>query len=308
MERIVIAGATGTIGMALINKCISEKVEALILVRPDSRRKEQIPSDSKIRVIECGLEDMQSAAQQKWIETVGKCSVFYHLAWNGTFGESRNNMYLQNRNVKYTLDAVELARRLGCHTFVGAGSQAEYGRVEGKLNSSIPTYPENGYGIAKLCAGQMSRIRCHQLGMKHIWTRILSVYGPYDSENTMIMSTIRQLLHRERPSLTKGEQYWDYLYSEDAANALLLLGNKGISDKIYCIGSGQTMPLAAYIDQLRDAIDPQLPLGYGDIPYAPLQVMSLCADIGELMRDTGFVPRVTFEDGIRNTINWVKSR
>ena len=55
--------------------------------------------------------------------------------------------------------------KLGCYKFIGAGSQAEYGRVEGKLTALTLTFPENGYGIAKLCAGQMSRILCEQKNM-----------------------------------------------------------------------------------------------------------------------------------------------
>ena len=63
--------------------------------------------------------------------------MFYHFGWDGTFGNSRNNMYGQNLNVKYALDAVKAAKATGCHTFVGAGSQAEYGRFEGKLSANI---------------------------------------------------------------------------------------------------------------------------------------------------------------------------
>lgn len=73
------------------------------------------------------------------------CSII--LAGIGTFGNSRNNMYGQNLNVKYALDAVEAAFALGCDTFIGAGSQAEYGRYEGSLNESVPAFPENGYGL-----------------------------------------------------------------------------------------------------------------------------------------------------------------
>ena len=65
-------------------------------------------------------------------------------------------MELQNNNVKYALQAVKAAKELGCTRFVGAGSQAEYGRVEGTLTPDTPAFPENGYGIAKLCAGQMT--------------------------------------------------------------------------------------------------------------------------------------------------------
>lgn len=308
MNRIVITGATGAIGMALIQKCIESSVQAVIFVNPDSKRKNRIPQNPLLNVVECGLSEMSTFDATKLREQYGSCDVFYHFAWAGTFGDARNNMAIQECNIKYTLDAVELAHRLGCHTFIGAGSQAEYGRVEGKLCSTTPTNPENGYGIAKLCAGQMSRIHSHQLGMKHIWTRILSIYGPYDGCNTMVMSTIDKLLRNEIPSFTKAEQQWDYLYSGDAAQAMLLLGDKGCDGQTYCIGSGQTKLLSEYIGTIRDLTAPDMQLKFGEIPYSPQQVMYLCADIGELSRDTGFKPQVTFEEGIRKTMDWVKNQ
>ena len=57
---------------------------------------------------------------------------------------------------------------------------------------------------------------------------------------------------------------------------------------------------------MRDAIDPALPLGFGQVPYAPNQVMHLEADLTALRQDTGFAPRTLFETGIRETIAWVR--
>ena len=152
----------------------------------------------------------------------------------------------------------------------------------------------------------MTRIECQKLKIKHIWMRILSIYGPYDGEKTMITSTIRKLLAGEVPEFTKGEQLWDYLYSKDAGRAMLLLGQKGVDGRIYPIGSGKTKPLHEYIELMRDAIDPELLLAIGAIPYAPKQVMHLCADISQLTEDTGFVPEISFEEGIKETIEWAK--
>ena len=152
---------------------------------------------------------------------------FSILHGHGTIGEQRNDLYMQNLNIKYTLDAVELAQRLGCNTFVGAGSQAEYGRVEGVISESTPARPENGYGIAKLAAGQMSRILANQYNMKHIWTRIFSVYCPYNDKSTMIMQSISKMVkEKSSPEYTKGEQIWDYIYSKDVAEALYLIAEK----------------------------------------------------------------------------------
>lgn len=108
---------------------------------------------------ECGYAlQISHGLREAAVELDDSCDAFFHLAWTGTVGAARNDMFQQNKNVEYALEAVELAASLGCKIFVGAGSQAEYGRVEGKLCADTPVFPENGYGIAKLCAGQMTRI------------------------------------------------------------------------------------------------------------------------------------------------------
>lgn len=302
MKRIIVTGATGAVGMALIQECIQKEIEILVFTREDSKRNANIPVHPLVQIIDCPLERLATIEN-----TTGKTyDVFYHFAWEGTTGTARNDMYLQNRNVRYALDAVKAAKRFGCHTFIGAGSQAEYGRVEGMLKPDTPVFPDMGYGIGKLCAGQMTREYAHQLGMKHIWVRILSVYGPYDGVQSMIMSTIQKLIQGEVPQFTKGEQMWDYLYSGDAGSAFHLIGKYGIDSSIYILGTGQAKPLKEYIEIIREVVNPEAELEFGAVPYSERQVMYLCADIERLQQDTGFMPQVSFEEGIRRTLEWYK--
>lgn len=299
--KVVISGPTGAIGMALLNYCINQKEEVLLLCHKGSERQKQIPSHPLIKVVYADLEEYQNLDNL----TENEWDIFYHFAWKGTIGSARNEVNIQLNNIKYTLEAVSLAKRLGCKTFIGAGSQAEYGRIEEKLSGDTPVFPENAYGMAKLAAGQMSRLLCEQLEMRHIWIRVLSIYGPYDGKQSMVMSTIKQLLEKETPIFTKGEQQWDYLYSKDAARALYLLGKFGKDKKVYCLGSGKTKSLKEYIFQIRNAINPELNVRMGEIPYSEKQVMYLCADIKELQNDVGFAPEISFEKGIKETIEYV---
>jgi nucleoside-diphosphate-sugar epimerase len=305
-KRVIITGPTGAVGMALIQKCIAEKTEVLALCHKGSKRIADIPENLFVTVKEADLSEfhkLQPAENEKY-------DAMFHFGWMGTTGAARNDMELQCRNIEYTIDAVRLAQRFGCKFFIGAGSQAEYGRTESNLTSQTPVFPENGYGMAKLCAGEMSRELCHQLGIKHIWVRILSVYGPYDGPNTMISSAIRTMLEGKKMKFTAGEQKWDYLYSKDAAEALWRLWKKGTDGKVYVLGSGSIKTLKEYIQEIYCAVLEINPNAgrpcFGEIPYIDGQVMYLGADIRELTEDTGFMPEVSFADGIREVIAGIR--
>lgn len=303
IQTAVVTGPTGAIGIALCEKLLRENVTVYAVCRPGSSRIKDLPKAEALHVVECDAKELATLPQK--MEGVS-VDAFFHFAWAHTIGQGRNDMPAQIENIQSTIDAVRAAKALGCQVFLGAGSQAEYGRVEGLLKSDTPAFPENGYGMAKLCAGQMSRVEAKALDIDHVWVRILSVYGPHDGPMTMISGTIRKLLAGERPALTAGIQRWDYLYAGDAADAFYLAACHGKNGAVYPLGSGQAMPLKDYIIQMRDAIDPALPLGLGEVPYGPLQVMHLQADISALQADTGFAPKTPFAEGIRRTMDWVK--
>ena len=302
ISRAIVTGPTGAIGIALCLELARHGIRVFAVCRPGSCRRDAIPCHENISVVDCDMSQLY-----RLVELIPDgADAFFYLAWEHTIGSGRNDMKSQIRNISYTIDAVHAAAALGCRIFVGAGSQAEYGRAEGILRPDTPCCPENGYGMAKLCAGQMSRAECHKLGMDHIWARVLSIYGPGDGPNTMISSVIRQLMEKKKPSLTEGVQKWDYLYSGDAARAFRLLAVYGADGKIYPMGSGEVRSLREYAEILRDTVDPDLELGFGLVPYSALQVMHLQADISQLKADTGFVPTVSFEEGIRLTVNEYK--
>ena len=132
------------------------------------------------------------------------------------------------------------------------------------------------------------------------------MYGPHDKAHTMVMSTILKMLDGQRVQFTKGDQIWDYIYNKDAARAFRMIAEQGKDGTVYCFGSGKTRRLREYIEAIRDAVDPQIELGIGELPYYPNQVMHLEADISSLTADTGFIPEYSFEDGIQETVAWAQ--
>lgn len=285
------------IAAALIQYAQQKGDEVLAIVRPHSPRRAALPQG--VRVLECELKDYAAFSPDV------RGDIFFHLAWDKTSVAGRDDVAVQERNISYTLDAVALASRMGCQAFVGAGSQAEYGRAAygQKLSPAAPCNPESGYGIAKYAAGKLSRLACEKLGLRHGWARILSVYGKGDAKTTLISYLIDCFRRGETPVLTKCEQIWDYLYAEDCAAALYAIGLRGVHGKAYPVGSGRPRPLSEYVKAVRDAVRPESDICFGGKDYYPHQPMYLAADISELSQDTGFAPRYTFEEGIALTVN-----
>jgi nucleoside-diphosphate-sugar epimerase len=291
------------IGVSFIQECLQNHTEVVALVRRDTKKLDRLPSSSLLSVYPCNLDELTSFS----LPSAGAYDAFYHFAWGYTDKENRLNPDFQLMNVSTTQNAIKLASRLGCKKFIGAGSQAEYGKYNEPIHWSARVSPDSAYGIAKYAAGKLAAITAKKLGIDYIWTRIFSVYGYYDMPTTMIMSSIDSMLKGISPPLTACEQIWDYLFCEDAARAFYLLGEHGKTQTIYNVGSGIGKKLLDYVYSIRDAIDPNLTVNLGQVPYSKDQLMHLCADISNLTEDTGFLPKVSFEQGIKKTIDWYKN-
>ena len=296
MDKIIVTGATGAVGSAVVRRALANGISVTCIGHQGSKRLGNLPQDERLCIVECNLSDY------KTLQLEGAYDAFIHLAWEKTFGASRDDAEVQTRNIQYTLDAVQLAARCGCKVFVGAGSQAEYGVQSVDLTPDLPVKPESGYGIAKYAAGKLSAMLCKSLGMRQCWVRILSVYGPNDGENSLISYLIREFKAGNSPQLTKCEQMWDYLYADDAADAILAVAERGKDGKAYPLGSGKGRRLSEYVNDIRQAVNPAIDVQFGAKDYYPHQPMHLVADIRALTEDTGWKPEVSFMDGIKKTI------
>jgi nucleoside-diphosphate-sugar epimerase len=300
--KAVVTGASSMIASALIRLLVGEGHEVYALCRPGSNKLDNIVENERVHIVQADISDITAVGQ-----SIGcGCDAFFHFAWGGTSGAQRNDSRIQSENIRFTLDAVELAHSLGCSVFVGAGSQAEYGRVDGRISPETPVFPENAYGAAKLAAGQLSRIACAKYGIKHVWARILSVYGIGDNDFTITVSSLKKMLAGQTAQFTPAEQMWDFLYCDDAARAFYLMAQRGKDGAVYTLGSGQARPLKEYINIMRSVSGTDGDVQIGALPYNDKQVMYLCADISALTADTGFVPQVSYEEGIKETVKWLK--
>ena len=299
--RVFLTGASGFVGSFFLRNLLSSdayKVCVLLRNPKDAWRIQDLLPNVKVIVGELDRLDPIEAELADFAP-----QAFVHLAWNGVFGAERNDPS-QWRNVISTMELVELANKLAVENWIGLGSQAEYGPCQNKIDELCPTKPTTLYGASKLAAQLLSERLCAEYGIRHAWLRLFSSFGPTDNPQWLIPYLTKSLLARERPKLTAAEQLWDYIYVEDVAGGIKAVLDSKNAQGVFNLGSGKAYSLKNIIEKIRDLIDPQLSLGFGEVQYRPDQVMHLQADISRLNQATGWLPKLDMDQAIRETVAW----
>ena len=287
---IVLTGATGFLGKALCHELKENGHSVTAIIRPESSEKaEYLEADKRIMLSLNNLEQLS-----------GNYQVFFHLAWNGSGGEERNDYHTQLENLIYMEKALKAAKNCGCHKFIGAGSQAEYGVIHERTTEykTVPA-PSIMYGAAKLSCLHMGRVLAEQLGISFVWPRIYSVYGPRKNDPTLLGYVARTLRAGKIPELSRCENMWDFMYITDFARAMRMLAETSDTEGIYHIASGKTGKLKHFVEQLRDAIRPDIKLGFGMKQTDLNRTFWLEPDVSRL-EELGFRCMTTFGNGIQN--------
>ncbi len=299
--RCLVTGASGHLGSFLTTRLLSEGHEVIALVRPESDLWRLAEVIERVKLISADLANIASAAPA--IERA-KPEAIFHLAWQGVTSNFRNSTEQITSNVKGSLELFEMARTAGGKLWLGVGSQAEYGPHETVLTEETPVHPVTAYGVGKLGVGLLTKKLCELTGMRYVWLRLLATYGPKDDERHLIPSVIRRLLKGERASLTSGEQKWDYLYVEDAAEAIYRAAVTEDAEGIFNLSSGEAHTVRSIVERIRNLIDPSASLGFGELATSPDQIRHLQADITKLEAATGWTPRTSLDEGLRRTVEW----
>ena len=302
-SNVVITGATGFIGSAILSELIADGARVTVLLRPDSNLGRLAAMKGFETVIYTRLLDSRTINDL----AERKPDIFIHCGWRGVGGGERNEAFQITNNIPMTLDTVELAATAGCRQWIGLGSQAEYGNQNCRMNEDVPLQPTTLYGKAKLAAGIAALALCEARKMAGVWLRVFSTYGPNDAPYWFIPYVIQEFLAGRAPKLTKCEQLWDYLYVRDAARAVTAAAN-GATSGVFNLGSGSSRPLRDYIETIRSELGALLEPLYGSIPYRPDQVMHLEADISRLKLATGWEPETSLIEGVRQTVTFELSR
>ncbi len=302
MKRVFITGATGFIGYHLTKELLRHGVEVFVLIREDSCDISKIETIAGLHVIR---GDMEHILELPSICREREFDAFYHLAWKGASGPLRTDCAVQIDNIKWTCDAMEAAKALGCKKFIVSGTVCENqcdAIVKEKqfINSSY-------YLQAKKTAYELVRNQSLNQGISLAWCQFHHPIGVFNKKEQLIANTIMKLLHNEPMKFGLAQTLFDAISVEDLAMGFYLAGACELSSDKCFIGSGTPRKLSEYLEELKKIINPGGILQYGCIKEVQLPMEDNWLDISALQKDTGYVPRHSFQETVLEMKDWMEN-
>lgn len=302
MKNVIITGADGFVGSYTVAHFIKEGCNVLALDMGAVSRRLQ-PSE-QLTYMQCDITDINGMLAK--IEK-GKYDTFVHFAWAGSAGEARIDYILQMQNALNTVECLKAAKELGCSRFVCAGSIMEY-EVEAAIHSQ-GTHPGMGYiyGMGKHIAHCMCKSVAANIGIDLLWPMITNAYGVGELSPRFVNTTLRKIINKEPLHFTAGTQNYDFVYVSDVAQAFYKVALNGNPFCEYMIGSGDAKPLREFIIEMVGACGPDRTPLFGDIPFTGTNMPLSTFSIADVKADCGFEPEVSFAQGTKMTMEWLKT-
>lgn len=299
MKTAVITGANGFIGKHLIRYLISRGYYVYGVVRDGKKIKSDTSDCKNMQYVKCALHEYERLPS-----LIERCDLFFHLAWQGVSDKYSKDYATQLDNVKYACEAVAAAHNMHCKKFIFASSIMEF-EVAALMQTETDAGPRNVYSACKQAASYLTRITANQLGIEYCSAIISNVFGPEEFSDRFVITTVRNMISNTAMEFSAGTQMYDFIYIDDAADILYRIGEFGQNNKRYYIGSRQIIPLREYIEKIRQVVNPEYPLHFGNGAYVGVSIdynTAMCFAEDEL----GDKSITSFEEGIQKTADWLK--
>ncbi len=303
LNKAIVTGANGFVGSAVVKELLANNIEVIAIDLEGCCN--NLPESNLLTFIPCSIDSISDIESD---ERVKSCDVFYHFAWVGSAGPARADCGLQLDNARWTIDCLRTAHNIGCCSFVCAGSIMEQETMAAVYTNGNKPGAGYIYGSGKLVAHTMAASVATQLDINLIWANITNSYGPGELSPRLVNTTLRKIIAGEEPTFTSGVQNYDFIYITDVARAFRLLGEHGHTHCTYVIGSGNAKPLKNFLLEMKEAVSPELDFIFGDIPFTGINMPVEKFSIDLLKEHTGFTPEVSFAEGTKRTMAWIKEQ
>ena len=332
MKKILITGAAGFIGFFLGRRLLADGWEVVGIDNLNDyydpslkeARLAELAGEKNFTFIRCDLADrpkMDELFREQRFEVVvnlaAQAGVRYSL--------ENPNSYVDS-NVVGFVNLLEGCRHYGVEHLVFASSSSVYGgntKVPFSVADSVD-HPVSLYAATKKSNELMAHCYSHLYGLHATGLRFFTVYGPWGRPDMAYFLFTRAILAGLPIKVfNNGEMLRDFTYIDDIIEGVVRVighpprprpdwdranpdpGSSWAPYKVYNIGNNQQETLMHFIEVLEDCLGKKAEKEF--LPMQPGDVRQTYADVDDLVRDVGFRPATTIEQGLARFVEWYRA-
>ncbi|GMU87361.1 MAG: dTDP-glucose 4,6-dehydratase [Ignavibacteriales bacterium] len=310
MKRILVTGGAGFIGSNFVNLMLNEHQDYFIV------NLDKLTYAGNLE----NLKESEKSPNYKFIKgDIGNAELVdyifseYEIQYVINFAaESHVDRSILGSGVFYKTNVLgtnvllEASRRHKVEKFVHVSTDEVYGSLgeSGKFTETTPLSPNSPYSSSKAGSDIMVQAFFHTYGFPGVITRCSNNYGEFQFPEKLIPLMVINAMHNKKlPVYGDGLNVRDWIYVHDHNRAIDLVFQKGRPGEVYNIGADSERKNIEIVKLILSA------LGKGEdlIEYVkdrPGHDRRYAIDSTKIETELGWKPRVTFEQGMRRTIEW----
>jgi UDP-glucose 4-epimerase len=310
-EAFVVTGGAGFIGSHVAERLLRDHPAATVRVLDNfsTGAMGNLPfaasAGTRLEVVRGDVRDL--AAVEHAVR--GAAVIFHQAAMRSVPRSVADPLGANENNVTGTLHVLEAAKRAGVRRVVYASSSSVYGdRPELPKREDQPPAPISPYAVSKAAGEQYAAVWTRLYGVETVGLRYFNVFGPRQDPASEYAAVIPRFILwalRGAPLEVHGDgrQSRDFTYIDNVVEANLLAARAPkASGEAFNVGCGDRVSLLDIIARLEKLLGRALerrhtPSRAGDVPHT-------LADVGKAGRLLGYAPAVTFDEGLRRTLDY----
>ncbi len=303
-KKILITGGAGFIGSHLVKRLHNLQSKVYVTVKYNSIIDNPRLAGiwDKINIIETDLRNQDS------VSDLAKTNfdLIFHLAAYNHVGDSFKHILENiNSNLISTINLLNSGPKY--KKFIHVGTSEIYGHQKIlPFNEKEKPNPMSPYALSKYSSELFTILKSKQSKTEILCVRPFNTFGPYQSEKAVIPEIIMKCLNNQTIFTTKGKQTREFNFVENIIDGLLLLNQK-VSKSIdpINIGSNKPITIKSLVKKIHKMTNSKSKLKIGHLKYRPNEIWKMSAN-NKIILSKGWRPKVSFDDGLKLTINWYK--
>ena len=313
--RILLTGAAGFIGSTLAERLLREGrrvvgVDSFDPFYPEVQKRENLAAALSSEAFTLVRADIRDAAAMRRIFAEERPDALVHLAaLAGVRPSLERPAEYTDVNVGGTAVLLEAAVRHGAPRVLFASSSSVYGeREDGPFRESDPVErPVSPYAATKRAGELIAHAFHHATGLSVTCARIFTAYGPRQRPDLAIRKFAdRMLAGKSIPVFGDGTALRDFTYVDDLVEGLVRAVDTDLGYALLNFAGGRTISVLEVIEALESELGVPAQIDWQSEQTG--DVRRTWGDIQAARAALGYDPRVSFQDGLRRMVRWLRER